>query len=114
MGVLVIDTAASSRHRHALALAPVIDAVREHLRASDVLGRLKDGELAALLVHTGSRGLEVVAARLARRLARLAQDQRGPAPILGRAAYPGAGETVQALVEAARTDWERRGMWAAG
>ena len=84
-------------------------AVRGELRASDVLGRLSGGELAALLVQTEPDGIEVVARRLRARLEELQSGERVPETILGRAAYPSAGETVEALVDAARRDQEKRG-----
>jgi GGDEF domain-containing protein len=107
-GLLVIDTVETSRDRHALALQPMIEALRSQLRASDLIGRLKDGNLAALLVQTDSRGVAVVAGRVEARLAQMAAEERLPETVLGRAAYPTAGETAAALVAAAREDLSRR------
>lgn len=107
-GLLVIDTVETSRDRHALALQPMIEALRSQLRASDLIGRLRDGNLAALLVQTDSRGVAVVANRVEARLARMAAEERLPETVLGRAAYPTAGETAAALVAAAREDLARR------
>lgn len=107
-GLLVIDTVETSRDRHALALQPMIEALRSQLRASDLIGRLRDGNLAALLVQTDARGVAVVANRVEARLARMAAEERLPETVLGRAAYPTAGETAAALVAAARDDLARR------
>lgn len=107
-GLLVIDTVETSRDRHALALQPMIEALRSQLRASDLIGRLRDGNLAALLVQTDSRGVAVVANRVEARLARMAAEERLPETVLGRASYPTAGETAAALVAAAREDLARR------
>jgi GGDEF domain-containing protein len=107
-GLVVVDTVSTSRERHAVLLRPVIDAVRALLRGADRLGRLEDGELAILLVHTDRAGVEVAAARLASRLSQLARRGAVADVVLGCASYPDSGETVQGLVEAAREDRARR------
>ena len=107
-GLILVDTRASSREQHALLLQPLIGLVRSHLRAADLLGRLADGELAALLVHTDEPGLIVVLRRLEEELGRqMARAEGGPA-VLGVASYPSAGETVQALLTVAREDRARK------
>jgi GGDEF domain-containing protein len=104
-GVLVVDTTDSSRARHALVLRPLIDIIRSELRAADLLGRLEDGALAALLVHTDAAGTAIVAERLLARLADMARHQRVPAAGVGHAAFPDQGETVPALLGAARSGY---------
>jgi GGDEF domain-containing protein len=104
-GVLVVDTTDSSRHRHAIVLRPLIDIIRSELRAADLLGRLEDGALAALLVHTDAAGTAIVAERLLARLADTSRRQGGPAAGVGHAAFPDAGETVPALLGAARAGY---------
>ncbi len=107
-GLVLIDTVASSRERHAVLLRPVIDTARSLLRGADRLGRLEEGELAILLVHTDSHGVDVAAARLATRLSQLARQGELPETVLGCASYPDSGETVEVLLEAARRDRARR------
>jgi hypothetical protein len=108
VGLLVIDTDPSFATRHALVLEPILAAVRSQLRGSDLLGRLGDGAVAALLVQTGAGGVNAAAARVEQQLAWLAADGRVPHPTVGRAAYPVAAESVHALVAAAHEDWRRR------
>jgi GGDEF domain-containing protein len=103
-GLIVVDTQEVAGDLHALALAPVVDALRSHLRSSDLVGRLSDGHLAALLVHTSLRAVESVAGRVEGELARLAHEVAVPRAAVGRATYPIAGETAAALLAAARAD----------
>jgi hypothetical protein len=105
-GLLVFETPASRTAR--LTQTPIVGEVRSQLRSSDLIGRLASGDLAALLVHTDVQGIEAVAGRVQRRLARLSAGPNGPAAILGTAAYPSAGETASALVSAARQSLARR------
>lgn len=109
-GVVVIDRPAIAPTPPEGAADPVADAVRGELRASDVLGRLSGGELAALLVQADAEGVGAVTSRLASRLSSLSGDLRSAtlAGTLGAASYPSAGETVQALMSAAREDQRRR------
>jgi len=107
--LLVIDTAVLPVDYRSPGLAPTIDALRAHIRASDLLGRLADGQLAVLLVHTDARATAAVMARLQASLAGLAEAvSPGARPAIGRSAYPAAGESAKALVSAARADLERR------
>jgi GGDEF domain-containing protein len=99
--LLVAHTPDTSRERHVLALAPIVDALRSQLRASDLVGRLSTGDLAALLVHTDGRGAAAVAARVAQRLAQVGAELGMPAAQLGTAAYPAAGDSAASLVAAA-------------
>lgn len=107
--LLVIDTAVLPADYRSPGLAPIVDALRGHIRASDLLGRLADGQMAVLLVHTDARATAAVTARLQAGLGALADAvSPGSRPALGRSAYPAAGETAKALVSAARADLERR------
>jgi GGDEF domain-containing protein len=106
-GLLVVHTPDMSRERHVLALSPVVDALRSQLRASDLVGRLSSGDVAALLVHTNGRGATAVASRVQQRLLQLGADLGGPAARIGTAAYPQAGDSAAALVTAAMEDLAR-------
>jgi len=108
-GLIVIDVNDREAGRGALGEPPVMDAVRGQLRASDILGHLEDGRLAALLVHTDAQGLDAVATRMERRLTNLATEAVVPPAVLGAAAFPSAGETAQHLLRAAEQDLARRG-----
>ena len=107
--LLVIDTGfLPPDHRHP-GLAPLVDALRAHVRASDLVGRLADGQMAVLLVHTDARAMAAVTARLQAGLAALPEPTAPSGrPAVGRSAYPAAGETAKALIAAARADLEGR------
>lgn len=107
LGLLVVDSEESRRDQHALTLLPILDALRSQLRGSDLVGRLADGSIAALVVHIDERGLSAVAARIERRLARLGGED-GSVTRLGRAAYPADGDTPEQLTGSARADLLRR------
>lgn len=80
--------------------------LREQLRASDLIGELPGGDLAALVMPAGPSTVDAVASRIARRLEGLL-----PAPsarLLGRAQFPAAGDTAAALLSAARHDLNRQ------
>ena len=108
-GLIVIDASDGEAQRRCLSQAPVVEAVRGQLRASDILGQLMDGRLAALLVHTDAQGVDAVATRMERRLTSLTGDAAVPLAVLGAAAFPSAGETAQHLLRAAEHDLARRG-----
>ena len=105
--LLVLDTMQGSRDRHALSLTPVLKAVRDELRASDLIGRLNDGLLAAVLVQTDARGAAAVSGRVDARLRALARDGDVDEAAIGWATYPGAGEAPGALIAAARRELAR-------
>lgn len=106
-GLLVIDTHQLVRERHAIALAPVVGALKAHLRSSDLIGRLRDGDLAALLVQTAPQGVVTVAGRVERELMRLSREVDLPPTSLGKAVFPIAGENAADLLAAARSDLRR-------
>ncbi|MCL4813183.1 MAG: diguanylate cyclase [Vicinamibacteraceae bacterium] len=83
-------------------LPALVDAVRAQLRSSDLLGRLENGDLAALLVHTDRRGATAAVDRIERALARLEAHHGAPHSQLGLAAYPTDGDTATALIATAR------------
>ncbi len=77
-------------------------AVQRQLRRSDVLGWLAGGELAAVLVHTGAKGVNSAGARLQRSLEAIARSLALPALRVGYASFPGDAETPGDLFERAR------------
>jgi len=84
-------------------VASVIEAMREELRSSDLLGQLPTGEITALLVRASADGVVSVAWRVKERLEALARQRRLPPIELGHALYPDGGtESLRALVERAR------------
>lgn len=77
-------------------------AVQRQLRRSDVLGWLAGGELVAVLVHTGAKGVNSAGARLQRSLEAIARSLALPALRVGYASFPGDAETPDELFERAR------------
>ena len=77
-------------------------AVQRQLRRSDLLGWLSGGELAAVLVHTGAKGVNSAGARLQRSLEAIARSLALPALRVGYASFPGDAETPVELFERAR------------
>lgn len=88
-------------------LDPIVSTVRSQLRASDLMGRLRSGAVAVLLVHAEPIGAESVIARIRERLASDARAEGIAALRLGRAVFSAecgsAGELIaRAHVEAQR------------
>jgi GGDEF domain-containing protein len=106
--LLVVHSPEMSRERHVLALAPVAEALRSQVRGSDLVGRLSNGSVAALLVHTSERGAAAVAGRVRQRLAQLGDELGTATPQVGTASYPASGNDAAALVAAAMTDLARQ------
>ena len=77
-------------------------AVQRQLRRSDLLGWLGGGELAALLVHTGAKGVNAAATRLQRSLEAMARSLAVPAVRVGYASFPGDAQSPVELYERAR------------
>jgi hypothetical protein len=86
----------------ATASREVPKAVQRQLRRSDLLGWLAGGELAAVLVHTGAKGVNSAGARLQRSLEAIARSLALPALRVGYASFPGDAETPVELFERAR------------
>jgi hypothetical protein len=74
-------------------------AVRPELRASDLLGRLRTGLMAVLLVHAGVEGAESVTERLSARLSALTEL---PGVQLGRAVFSPECASAEDLIARAR------------
>jgi GGDEF domain-containing protein len=86
----------------ATTIREVPKAIQRQLRRSDVLGWLAGGELAAVLVHTGAKGVNSAGARLQRSLDAIARSLALPALRVGYASFPGDAETPVELFERAR------------
>jgi hypothetical protein len=81
----------------------VIRTVRAELRSADLLGQLKGGDIAAVLVRTKADGVARAAERVRERLDALARARQLPPVVVGHALYPtGPGESPAALVARAR------------
>jgi hypothetical protein len=79
----------------------LVNAVRPELRASDLLGRVRGGAIAILLVHAGPEGARSVAARLGRRLAALVNHTHRAAARLGQAVFSSECQSGDALIRQA-------------
>jgi hypothetical protein len=75
-------------------------AVRPELRASDLLGRLRTGLVAVLLVHAGAEGADSVTERLSARLSTLKPELSNVQ--LGRAVFSAECASAEALIARAR------------
>ena len=78
----------------------VAAAVRPELRASDLLGRLRTGMMAVVLVHAGADGAESVTERLSARLSALMPEL--PGVQLGRAVFTPECTSAEELIARAR------------
>jgi hypothetical protein len=76
-------------------------AVRPELRASDLLGRLRTGVVAVLLVHAGLEGADSVTARLSARLSALTPQLPGRVQV-GRAVFSSECASAEELIAHAR------------
>ena len=77
------------------------DALRQELRGSDVLGRMTDDRLAALLTHTDSSGSDKVVSRLRRRLGEAAIRLNLSEVRVGHAVFSADCRTAEALLSQA-------------
>jgi GGDEF domain-containing protein len=81
-----------------LALETLLAAIRPELRASDLLGRVRTGLGAVLLVHAEPVGAGIVFDRLRRRLESLAADAPVPVVQLGKAVFSAESGSADALI----------------
>ena len=88
-------------------MEPVVAAIRSELRASDLMGRLRDGQVAVLLVHAEPIGADSVVVRLRQRLELLAEDTSLTALQLGKATFSADTSSADALIARARQQAER-------
>jgi GGDEF domain-containing protein len=108
-GVVMIDLAPGAQRREVRVRAAVPNPVVRQLRASDVLGRLKDGEICALLSNTTADGSAAAAARLHQNLQALAEQHNLPDVMVGATTLLESDETVADVLARAREDARRRG-----
>lgn len=102
LSMLLIDLV--SRNVDGDTLRHVVEAVRQELRGSDVLGFVGEGRIAALLVHTDGAGVGVVVARVRQRLERLLHGKELPAVRLGRGVFSHDCTTASDLLTRASQD----------
>ncbi len=88
-------------------LEPLMPAVRSELRASDLIGRIRGGVVAVLLVHAEPAGAESVIARIRHRLGELPQDARVSAVQLGRAVFSAGIASAEELITQAQRQVQR-------
>jgi hypothetical protein len=108
-GVLVIDLAPGAERPAARRTAlPIPDVVVRQLRTSDLVGRLEDGEICALLVHTGADGTTSAATRILQGLEKLAEEHELPHVALGATTIAMTDESVADVLARAKEDAARR------
>jgi hypothetical protein len=108
-GLAVIDLAPGAQRREARTRTAVPAPVVRQLRASDVLGRLKDGEICALLTNTTAEGIAAAAARLYENLQAMAQQHHLPNVTVGVTMLLETDESLAAVLARAKEDARRRG-----
>jgi len=79
----------------------VLDAIRRELRASDLLGRVRGGKLAVVLVHASPEGAQSVAKRLRRALGSIVNGTQRAAVRLGQAVFSSECTSGDALIRQA-------------
>lgn len=79
-------------------LQSLAETLRSELRASDLLGRIRGGFVALLLVHSESAGTHSVVSRVRQRLQMLADETPVPAVQLGQAVFSAECATADALI----------------
>jgi hypothetical protein len=101
LSLIVIDAEQRNVERGASIPELLVDAVRPELRASDLLGQVRGGALAVLLVHTGVEGAESVSSRLRQRLRAFVSSTQLAAIRLGQAVFSADCQTGDALIQQA-------------
>ena len=99
LGLVLIGAGEPLSHAR-MTFDTVAAAVRPELRASDLLGRLRTGMMAVVLVHAGADGAESVTERLSARLSALRPEL--PGVQLGRAVFTPECTTAEELIARAR------------
>ncbi len=107
-GLIVIDLAPGAQRRDARVRANVPSPVARQLRGSDVLGRLKSGEICALLVGTNAEGTEYAATRLYQSLEALARQHDLPGVTVGATTFNLADDSVPDVLARAEQNAKRR------
>ncbi|HKN42454.1 MAG TPA: hypothetical protein VJW23_00920, partial [Propionibacteriaceae bacterium] len=99
LGLVLIGAGEPLSHAR-MTFDTVAAAVRPELRASDLLGRLRTGMMAVVLVHAGADGAESVTERLSARLSALMPEL--PGVQLGRAVFTPECTSADELIARAR------------
>ena len=107
-GLIVIDLAPGAQRRDTRVRSNVPSPVARQLRASDVLGRLKTGQICALLTDTTADGTSFAASRLLQTLAALAREHDLPTVSVGATTFNEADESVTDVIARAQEDAKRR------
>ena len=107
-GLIIIDLAPGAPRRDARVRSTVPNPVARQLRASDVLGRLKGGEICALLLGTNAEGTEYAASRLYHTLEGLAREHDLPGVRVGATTFNLADDSVPDVLARAEQDAKRR------
>jgi hypothetical protein len=95
LGLVLIGTEPA---RPVTMLEAVVQALRPELRTSDLLGRIRGGVLAVVLVHAGSEAAESLVARLRHRLESMPHEVPLGAVRLGKAIFSPEFPTAEALI----------------
>jgi hypothetical protein len=107
-GLIVIDLAPGSPRRDTRVRSNVPSPVVRQLRSTDVLGRLKTGEICVLLSDTTAEGTSFTATRLLQQLAALARQHDLPGVKVGATTFGAADESVADVLARAQADAKRR------
>jgi diguanylate cyclase with GGDEF domain len=107
-GLIVIDLAPGSPRRDVKVRSNVPSPVARALRSTDVLGRLKSGEICALLTNTTADGASFAATRLLQGLAALAREHNLPTVSVGATTFGSSEESVTDVLARAQQDAKRR------
>ncbi len=94
LGLVVIGGAEAAPR----SLDPIVAAVRTELRASDLIGRIRSGHVAVLLVHTEPVGAESVIGRLRQRLLMLAGETAVDEVHVGKATFSAECTSADAFI----------------
>jgi len=104
-GLLTIDLAPGQRPGAAArATMPIPDVVVRQLRSSDVIGRLEEGEICVLLVHTSGEGTAAAARRLLKSLKTLAEEHQLAPVSLGATTFATTDASAEEVLARARQD----------
>jgi PleD family two-component response regulator len=106
--LIVIDLAPGSPRRDTRVRSNVPSPVVRQLRSTDVLGRLKTGEICVLLSDTTAEGTSFTATRLLQQLAALARQHDLPGVKVGATTFGAAEESVADVLARAQADAKRR------
>ena len=102
LGLVVIGGGATPR-----SLDPIVAAIRAELRASDLIGRIRGGQVAVLLVHSEPVGADSVVGRLRQRLGMLGAEVSVTDVSVGKATFSPDVMSADALIAQALRQVQR-------